>query len=166
MNLTRPKREKAEELRQKELKDKYPIYGNVYVKKSLKLHQQSFHFDFTGDGPYISYDTDLPSDWKLDNDEKPPKKMLFKDINFDKDSRSLTAKIDWAPRTFWDVQTEEFTMVFSEDYKKITGGSWIEKDKNGAQQRDSVEGLKQYALHVEKKKKGEKEEPKKALSDP
>ena len=82
-------------------------------------------------------------------------------LKFDKDTRTLKADYNWAPRAFQNIVSVNFELTFSQNFKEVVDGKWLTLSKEGVESDSGSSALKQYVLHVDKDKK-KVEEPKKA----
>ena len=84
-----------------------------------QIGMASYHFLETG--PYICYSSQI---WKLDDGVSyPPHEKMFEDYTYDADSRTFKGDITWAPITFSGNNRWEYTIVFDEEFTKISGGT-------------------------------------------
>ena len=85
-----------------------------------RLGLASYHFR-AADDCYISYE-DAPPSWRLDNGESPPAVKRFDSPSWDAATRTFTGVIDWSENTFHGDARWEYTIVFSEDFRHVSGG--------------------------------------------
>ena len=95
------------------------IFGSAFLQNG-RPGVAAYHFDSIEDC-YISYEN-APSSWKLDNGESPPAVKPFDSPLWDAASRTFTGVVDWSPTTFGGDARWEYTIVFSEDFRHVSGG--------------------------------------------
>ena len=123
------------------------IFGSVYVQGG-GLGVASYHFQ-DPDDCYISYEN-APSSWKLDNGESPPAAKPFDSPSWDAASRTFTGVIDWSANTFNGNARWEYTIVFSEDFRVVSGGEVRSFDASGEQIRTRLFGIDlNYELYTD-----------------
>lgn len=117
------------------------IFGSVYVQGLSYVGWlegiASYHFD-AEDDCYISY-TNAPSDWLLDNGAHPPAKKPFEHASYDPASRTFRGAVNWDP-SFGGSVRWEYTLVFSEDLRSISGGSMRPFGPGGTRQPECLFG--------------------------
>ena len=96
------------------------LAGCAFMQGS-RMGLASYHFPAV-DAAYISYEA-APPEWRLDNGTPPPQQKPFLDPAFDPATRTFTGSIDWSTATFGGDARWEYTMVFSEGFSAIAGGS-------------------------------------------
>ena len=95
------------------------VFGSTYVQFG-RLGLASYHFR-AADDCYISYEN-APTSWKLDDGAPPPAVKRFDSPSWDAASRTFTGVIDWSANPFQGDVRWEYTIVFSEDFREISGG--------------------------------------------
>ena len=95
------------------------IFGSRYVQFG-RLGLASYHFR-AADDCYISYE-DAPPSWRLDDGAPPPPVKPFDSPSWDAATRTFTGVIDWSANPFHGNARWEYTIVFSEDFREISGG--------------------------------------------
>ena len=118
------------------------IFGSTYVQGG-GLGVASYHFRAAGDC-YISYENAPPS-WLLDDGSSPPAVKTFDSPLWDAASRTFTGVIDWSPTTFGGDARWEYTIVFSEDFRVVSGGEVRLFDASGEQTRTGLFGIDRNA---------------------
>lgn len=125
--------------------------GCVFMQGGL-LGLASYHFPLLEgvDAAYISYEAAPPS-WLLDNGQPPPRRKPFLNPTFDPASRTFRGTVDWSDSAFGGHVRWDYTMVFSEGYSFIAGGSVkCFHDVGLPHSRESVYGVDlNYDLYVE-----------------
>ena len=85
----------------------------------------SYHLS-NNQGCYIDY-TGLPYGmvWKLDDGRIIPERKYFKNVVFDAKTRTFSGVIEFDEDAMFIGHTRwDYTMTFSEDWKKIVGGGF------------------------------------------
>ncbi|CAE8648955.1 unnamed protein product [Polarella glacialis] len=117
------------------------IFGSVYVQgieyQGILEGIASYHFDSEEDC-YISY-ADAPGSWLLDDGNPPPVKKPFEQCRYHAESRTFSATVRWEP-TFNRAALWEYEFTFSEDFSRITGGTFKPFGVDGSAMRAMVFG--------------------------
>ena len=91
-----------------------------------------------------------PPSVKLDNGDSLPAVKPFDSPLWDAASRTFTGVIDWSPTTFGGNARWEYKIVFSEDFREISGGEVRAFDAAGELDHTSRYGQDlRYKLYVE-----------------
>ena len=119
--------------------------GKIYVQENPGLGRASYHFNSAKEGgPYISY-SNAPTNWVTDNEKPFPSKKYFKDVTYDRQSRTLKARIDWSETPVGGQAGWKYTMTFSKDFKTIEAGSIT-----GYDSKSNQHGLARFGLDLGK----------------
>ena len=103
------------------------MVSTIFGQRYLQLGREgvaAYHFDSPSDA-YISY-ANAPEEWKLDDGCSPPLKTNFVDTSIDPDTRTFKGTILSEDSPFAGATKWEYTMIFSEDYSIIEGGSMFD----------------------------------------
>ena len=123
------------------------VFGSTYVQFG-RLGLASYHFR-AADDCYISYEN-APTSWKLDDGARPPAVKRFDSPSWDAVTRTFTGVIDWSANPFGNDARWEYTIVFSEDFREISGGEVRAFDAAGELDHTSRYGQDlRYKLYVE-----------------
>ena len=95
-------------------------YDRVYIIPRQGEGMCSYHFQADGSA-YISYEAGQM--FKTGDGNPNPDKKYFTETSFDSSNRTFKDKTDWSAQggALGD-QVWDFTMVFSADFSRITGG--------------------------------------------
>jgi len=96
------------------------IFGQCFVQ-GRKVGLASYHFE-NPEECFISYRS-APDDWCLADGSSPPLRKLFESPSYDVESRTFSGTIEWGENTFGGDARWKYTMIFSPNFEKISGGT-------------------------------------------
>eukprot|EP00930_Biecheleria_cincta_P077752 TRINITY_DN6505_c0_g3_i1.p1 TRINITY_DN6505_c0_g3~~TRINITY_DN6505_c0_g3_i1.p1 ORF type:complete len:345 (+),score=31.18 TRINITY_DN6505_c0_g3_i1:68-1102(+) len=129
------------------------IKGQAYMQggspATCQFGVASYHFQPGIEDAYISYEA-APQNWRMDDGSRPPMKKPFLTPTYDAATRTFTGSIDWSKVTFGGSARWDYEMVFSDDFRRIEGGSVKQFDSTGAHTRTHAFGHQlHYHLYIE-----------------
>ncbi|GBG30185.1 Hypothetical Protein FCC1311_064052 [Hondaea fermentalgiana] len=103
-------------------RDVQTIWGTHFVQANT-CGLASYHFAADGSGAWIEYNHDLiPSTWRLDNGQVPPRRKDFSEFSYDPLQRVFKGCINWTPFAFSGHDKWVYCMEFNEKFSGIVGG--------------------------------------------
>ena len=111
-----------------------PLIGKIYVLEEAagELGVASYHFQ-AEDNIYINYDN-APSEWQLDDGRPISKRKAFTKTSFSTSPHLFRGIIDWSTPEKSAVAGDVkwiYEMHFSDDYKRIIGGTAVAENQDG-----------------------------------
>jgi len=96
------------------------LWGKVFVQRGT-LGLASLHF-MSDASAAISFESDLCSEWRLDDGSRLPARKPFQATSYDPDVRTFRGTMNWHPTTFCGSQLWEYELTFDEAMSRVVDG--------------------------------------------